>query len=145
MERRLISIGIIPPMRFIENPEEERKPRSSSLLKRKEDIMSYYEETLKTLNATANNLRSEIKEQEETVKAYESEEDEAFRLVQYFEKLYAEKGEAVGEELDKAYADYEDACDLGRIAEDFLYDLEDAFEAVSEARRAIEKLIVVGL
>ena len=107
--------------------------------------MSYYEETLKTLTATANNLRFEIREQEETVKAYESEEDDAFRLVQYFEKLYTEMGEAVGEELDKAYADYEDAADLSRIAEDLLEDLEKALEAVNEAREAINKLITVGL
>lgn len=107
--------------------------------------MSYYEETLKTLDATANNLSSEIGEQEETVKAYESEESDAFSLVQHFEKLYTEMGEAVGKELDKAYADYEDASDLRRIAEDLLDDMKNALEAVNEAREAINKLITVGL
>lgn len=107
--------------------------------------MSYYEETLKNLNATAKNLRSEIEEQAETLKAYESDEDDAFRLVQYFEKLYVEMGEAVGEELDKAYADYEDAYELRRIAEDLLEDFEKALDAVADAREALEKLVRNGL
>lgn len=107
--------------------------------------MSYYEETLKTLNATADNLRPKIEEQEEALKAYESKEDDAFNMVQHFEKLYTEMGEAIGKELDKAYADYEDAADLRRIAEDFLEDFKEALEAVNKAREAINKLITVGL
>lgn len=107
--------------------------------------MSYYEETLKTLDATANNLHAEIEEQVEIMAAYEIEEDNAYSLVRYFEKLYTEMGEAVGKELDKAYADYEDASDLRRIAEDLLDDMKNAFEAVNEAREAINKLITVGL
>lgn len=105
--------------------------------------MINYEETLKILNATITDLRSKIDEQEKTVEAHESRENEAFRSVQHFEKLYAEKGEAVGEELDKAYADYEEASRLYRITEDFLYDLEDALEAVNDAQKAIEKLLEV--
>lgn len=105
--------------------------------------MSYYEETLKTLDTTAGNLYSEIEVQKKTVEAYEFEENDAFRLVQYFEKLYTEMGEVVGEELDKAYADYEEVSRLYRITEDFLYDLEDALKAVNEAREAIEKLLEV--
>lgn len=107
--------------------------------------MINYEETLKTFNATLIDLRSKFDEQEKTVKAHESREEEAFRSVWYFEKLYAEKGEAVGEELDKAYADYEEASRLYRITVDFLYDLEDALEAVNEAQKAIKKLLAVEL
>ena len=100
---------------------------------------------MKTLTATANNLRSKIKEQKEILEGYESEEDSAFSRVQHFEKLYTEMGEAVGKELDKAYADYEDAADLRRIAEDLLEDFEKALETFSEAREALEKLVRNGL
>ena len=107
--------------------------------------MTTYRMTLEALNKQAEELRSEIKEQRKIVETYEDEEDTAHRLVLYCEKMYKDHGEDFGADLDKAYADYSDASDNRRIADDLLDDLKDALEAINEAREAISKLIVIGL
>ena len=107
--------------------------------------MTYYEETIKALDMTIENLLSKIKEQGEILQNSEDEEDNAFRKVRHFEELYAKDGEVFGEELDNAYADYETISDMRRNAENILQDYEEALDAVSEAREALKKIVVNSL
>lgn len=107
--------------------------------------MTYYEETIKTLDMTIGNLLSKIKEQGEILRDSEDEEDNAFSRVRHFEELYAKDGEVFGEELDSAYAYYEIISDTRRKAANILQDYEETLDAVSEAREALKKIVVNNL